>query len=83
MHHRNLIERELYQSDTYIGEALERLLMYDIDSSEESDDDYGLIPKKPKQEPLSQFDKEHPLNLHIQFLKALTQPIVRSQATLL
>jgi hypothetical protein len=53
MHHRNLIERELYQSDTYIGEALERLLLYEIDSSDESDDDYGLLSKKSKVEPLN------------------------------
>ena len=53
MHHRNLIERELYQSDTYIGEALERLLMYEIDSSDDSDDQFSLISKKSKGEPLN------------------------------
>lgn len=32
---------------------------------------------------MSQFAKESPQNLHIQFLKALTQPIVRNKLTLL
>jgi len=77
-HHRHLIERELYQSDTYIGESLERLLMYEIDSSDDSDEAFSPRSKKSKAEPLNQFCKESPLNLHIQFLKALTQPIVRS-----
>jgi hypothetical protein len=36
LHHRHHIERELFQSDTYITETLERLLLYEIDSSEES-----------------------------------------------
>ena len=54
----------MYQSDTYIGEALERLLMYEIDSSDESDE-YSPRSKKSKLEPQNQFCKESPLNLHI------------------
>ena len=37
-HHRHLIERELFQPDQYITEVLERLLMYEIDSDEDSDE---------------------------------------------
>ena len=63
LHHRHLIERELFQSDTYITESLERLLMYEIDSSEESSESQrSYRPPKPV---TSQYDKGSPQNLHI------------------
>jgi hypothetical protein len=63
LHHRHLIERELFQSDTYITETLERLLMYEIDSSEESSSSARSIPAPNLV--TSQFDKASPQNLHI------------------
>jgi hypothetical protein len=81
LHHRHLIERELFQSDTYITETLERLLMYEIDSSEESSSSARSIPAPNLV--TSQFDKASPQNLHIQFLQSLTQPIVRESLDVL
>jgi len=37
-HHRHMIERELFQSDTYMNEVLERMLMYEIDTEESSEE---------------------------------------------
>ena len=65
MHHRHLIERELYQSDAYITEVVERLLLYEIEASEESEDEEKNQVDNTNMSP---FDIKSPLNLHIQFL---------------
>jgi hypothetical protein len=53
--------------------------MYEIDSDEDSDESETDRAARLKLAAAnSPFAKESPLNLHIQFLQALTQPIVRA-----
>ncbi len=59
-----MIEANLIRADQYVNEVVDALLQFEIsDISEHSDFDYDVLPTD---------------NFHIQFLKLLTQPIIRS-----
>ena len=70
---RHLIENDLIRVDQYINEIVDSLLQFEIDFS--SDDELSERPP-PK-------DKKDADNYHVQFLRMLTQPILKEPITVL